>query len=136
MEEIGEFLGWVLFISTAFAIMTYIIKYIAKNYMQQVSKVKNGKEILKYGQKIFVRYHKYFGICAFIFLVLHFIVQNNNEPFNLSGYIAGGILLIQILLGIYALIFKKQRKGLWFNAHRIIAVLIVLFVGLHLIFKF
>lgn len=41
-------------------------------------------------------------------------------------------MAVQVGLGIYAHVKKKPRKGTWFIVHRVIAIMVVLFIALHL----
>ena len=86
--------------------------------------------------KIFVRNHKYFGIAAFTFLILHFILQFITYGLNITGGIAASLICLQLFLGVYAVTKKRPRKGLWFNLHRVVAVLLVLGILIHINFPY
>ncbi len=132
MYKLGDFLGWFTIILFAGTIANYILKFININWGKQISSSPAGKRIVAILMKIFVRNHRYFGFGAFIALLLHFIVQFLNFGFSISGIIAATLLVLQVILGIYATMKKKFRKGAWFIAHRSIAVLLILGIIFHL----
>lgn len=132
-EELGELLGWLLVFAFVGTILNYCLKYVNKRFNQRISAYPNGKKIMKVLMTVFVRNHKYFGFATVVFLLVHFIVQFSMFGINITGCIAAGIMIFQVLLGIYANMKKKQRKGAWFIAHRVIAVLIIFGIAVHLI---
>ena len=87
---------------------------------------------MKFLMKVFVKNHRFFGMGTILILLLHFLVQFTTYGPNLTGTLAAILLFIQAGLGMYGSIKKKPRKGIWFIAHRIIAVFIVMAVILHL----
>ncbi|HEX3078070.1 MAG TPA: cytochrome b5 domain-containing protein [Lachnospiraceae bacterium] len=133
LEELGELFGWLLVIAFAGTIMNYCIKFVNKRFGKKISAYPFGKKIMKVLMTIFVRNHKYFGFATLIFLLAHFIIQYGMFGFNVTGTIAAVIMIIQVLLGVYANVRKKPRKGAWFIAHRTITVLIILGIAIHLI---
>lgn len=131
--KLGDFLGWltaILFIGT---IANYIMKFISKKWGKKISASPAGKKILTLFMKVFIKNHRYFGIGAFVALLLHFILQFLNFGFSVSGVIAAALLIAQVVLGVYAFIKKKPRKGVWLIVHRSIAILLILGIALHLL---
>lgn len=131
--KLGDFLGWLTIILFAGTIANYIVKFISKKWGKKISTSPTGKKIFTYFMKVFIKYHRYFGIGAFIALLLHFILQFLNFGFSISGVIAAALLIVQVVIGIYAFIKKKPRKGIWLIAHRSIAILLILGIALHLL---
>lgn len=131
--ELGGFLGWLLIISFAGTILNYCVKLLNKYWGKKIVASPIGKKVMHILLLIFVQNHKYFGMATFIFLILHFLIQFNRIGLSVTGAIAAFLLLLQILIGLYANLKKKPRKGLWFAAHRTIAVLIVLGFAAHLL---
>lgn len=131
MYKLGGFLGWLTVILFAATIANYIVKSINKKFGKQISST--GKRIMTVLTKIFVKNHRYFGLGAFIALFLHFIIQFSNFGFSISGIIAAALLILQVVLGIYATVKKKPRRGTWFIAHRSIAFLLILGIAFHLL---
>ena len=128
----GEVFGWLLVISLVGTIMNYCVKFINKRFGKNAGPDSLFKKCMKILMTIFVRNHRYFGLAAVILLMIHFLIQFFTYGLNLTGGLAAGLLLIQVILGWNANKNKKPRKGAWFVIHRSIAVLIVLAVILHL----
>jgi len=133
MEEIGGLFGWLLIFAFAGTILNYCIKFVNKKFGKKISSTPQGKNIMKILMTVFVRNHKYFGFATVLFLLAHFFIQFSKFGINVTGCIAALIMICQVGLGIYANVKKKPRKGLWFVAHRIIAILIILGIAVHLI---
>ena len=129
-SELGELFGWLIVISFGGTLLNYIIKFIFK--FLQKKKIKKYDAIMKILMKIFVKNHKYFGFATLVFILLHFLIQFSDEGLNITGILAAAVMTLQVGLGVYANIKKKPRKGTWFIVHRVIAVLVVLFIALHL----
>lgn len=129
--KLGNFLGWLTVILFAGAIGNYIVKFINIKWGKRISSAA-GKKIMTVLMKTFVRYHRYFGFGAFIALLLHFVIQFVRFGLSISGMIAASLLILQVMLGAYATVKKKSRKGTWFIAHRSIAVLLILGIAFHL----
>jgi hypothetical protein len=130
--NIGELLGWLLVITLTATILNYCIKFVNKHFGKSIQKNETAKKIMKFLMKVFVKNHKFFGMGTIVLLLLHFLVQFTTYGPNLTGTLAAILLFIQAGLGMYGSIKKKPRKGLWFIAHRIIAIAIVMAVVLHL----
>jgi len=131
--KLGNFLGWLTIALFAGTIANYVVKFINKKYGKQIAASSTGKKIITFLMKVFVKNHRYFGIGAFAALFLHFIIQYLKFGFSISGIIAAVLLILQVLLGIYAFMNKKPRRGMWFIAHRSIAVLLILGMAFHLL---
>jgi predicted heme/steroid binding protein len=130
--NIGELLGWLLVITLTGTILNYCIKFVNKQFGKSIQKNETAKNVMKFLMKIFVKNHRFFGMGTIVLLLLHFLVQFTTYGPNLTGTLAAILLFIQAGLGMYGSIKKKPRKGLWFIAHRIIAIAIVMAVVLHL----
>lgn len=132
-EELGGLFGWLLIFAFIGTILNYCLKYVNKNFGKKISAYPQGKKIMKILMTIFIRNHKYFGFATVVFLLAHFIAQFAKFGINVTGCIAAIIMILQVLLGVYANVKKKPRKGVWFITHRVIAVLIILGIAIHLI---
>lgn len=132
-EKLGGLFGWLLVLAFAGTILNYCVKFINKRFSKEISSYPVGKKLMKILMTVFVRNHKYFGFATVILLLAHFVAQFSRFGINVTGAIAAIMLIIQVLLGVYANIKKKPRKGAWFIAHRIIAVLLILGIAVHLI---
>lgn len=132
-RELGGLFGWLIIFAFASTILNYCLKFINKRYINKISTYPQGKKIMKLLMRIFVSNHKYFGFATVIFILLHFIIQFTKFGLNITGFIAAILMITQVLLGVYANVKKKPRKGIWFTAHRVIAVLIIFSIIIHLI---
>lgn len=133
LEELGELFGWLIIFGFVGTILNYCLKYVNKRFGKKINAKLMGKKIMKIMMTVFVRNHRFFGLATALFLLAHFVIQYIQYGINVTGLIAAVILILQVLLGIYANVKKKPRKGLWFITHRIIAVLIIFGVAVHLI---
>ena len=86
--------------------------------------------------KIFVKNHEYFGLATAAFLILHLLIQFSLFGINATGSIAAALLLFQVLLGLYASLKHKPRKGMWFTVHRTISLLLMVGIAFHLLLPF
>ena len=135
-EELGGLFGWLLVVSFIGTILNYCIKFVNKRFGKKIFASPVGKRIMKNLMAIFVRNHKYFGFATGVFLMIHFLIQFTQIGPSITGLIAGMFLIAQVGLGIYANVKKKPRKGVWFIAHRALAVLLILGFIVHLIFPY
>lgn len=132
-EELGGLFGWMLIAAFAGTILNYILKFVNKNFGKSINASVYGKKIMKLLMMIFVRNHKYFGFITIVFLLVHFIIQFSKYGINVTGLIAAVMMIFEVMLGLYANVKKKPRKGVWFFVHRMISVLLILGIALHLI---
>lgn len=132
-DEFGGLFGWLLVLAVVGTILNYFVKVVNKKWGKKISSNDSGKKVMKLLMKIFVRNHKYFGLLTAVLLTAHFAIQFAQYGINLTGSLAAAFIILQVALGIYANHTHKPRKGVWFVAHRIVAVLIVLAIVLHLL---
>lgn len=135
-EELGGLFGWLMVAAFTGTILNYCIKFVNKRWGKKISSNPTGKKIMKLLMTIFVRNHKYFGMAMVVFLLLHFVIQFSDGGINWTGGIAAALVLLQAGLGIYANVKKRPRKGLWFLAHRLVAVLMVAGIAFHVILPY
>lgn len=129
LGEIGGLFGWLLVAAIAGTILNYCVKFINKN-------TKTKSDLQKLLTKVFVKNHRYFGLATVVLLLVHTVIQFSRYGIVLTGVVTAGLLIVQVVLGIYAIAKKKQRKGAWFIVHRAIAVLMILSIAIHLLFPF
>lgn len=132
-EELGGLFGWLIILSFVGTILNYFLKFINKRYMKKISMYPQGKKYMRILMNVFISDHKYFGLATASFILLHFIIQFTKFGLSITGCIAAITIIVQVLLGVYANIKKRPRKGIWFITHRVISVLIILFIIIHLI---
>lgn len=131
--KVGGFLGWLSIFLFAGAIANYVIKLVNVSWGKQISGFPAGKKIMFFLLKVFTKNHRFFGIGAFLALYFHFIIQFVRFGISVSGVIAAALLVLQAVLGIYAVARKKPRSGAWFIVHRVFAVLLILGIAAHLL---
>lgn len=131
LNELGELFGWLLMITIGGAVLNYCLKQIYKYFGKCISTVPIAKKAMQILMSIFVKNHKYLGCIAILLLLLHSIIQFFIYGINITGMFAAIILLFQGYLGVYAVIKKKPRHGLWFILHRMITILLVISVTIH-----
>lgn len=134
--EFGNFLGWLTIIAYIGTLLNYVIKAVYKHWRKQISSSPKGKSLMEILMKIFVKNHEYFGLAAAAFLILHLLIQFSIFGINTTGFIAAALLLFQVLLGIYAYLRHKPRKGMWFAIHRTISLLLMVGIAFHLLLPF
>lgn len=132
-EELGGFFGWLLIGAFACTLLNYLVKFVNKKWGKTISSNSSGKKTMKLLMTVFVRNHKFFGFLTAALLLTHFTIQFSRYGINLTGALAAILIISQVSLGIYATRAHKPRKGAWFVAHRLIAVLIILGIFLHLL---
>lgn len=133
LKELGGLFGWLLVFAFVGTILNYCLKFVNKCYSKKISVYPASKKTMKILMTVFVRNHKYFGLATVGLLLVHFIIEFAKSGINVTGCIAAVIMILQVLLGVYATIKKKPRKGTWFIVHRIISVLIIVGIAIHLI---
>lgn len=133
MKEIGEFLGWLIIISYVLTILNFILKAVNKKYSKKISSSPNFRKYYNILMKFIVKNHKLFGLLTIVFILSHFLVQFLNMGLNIPGLIAAILMLCQIFLGMYGAYINKKRTGLWFYAHRTIAVILAIAILIHIL---
>lgn len=131
--KLGDFLGWLTILLFAATVANYVVKLISRKWGKQISSSPSGKRIVANLMKIFVKNHRYFGFGTFAALLLHFIVQFINFGISVSGIIAAALLILQVVLGVYAVVGKKARRGVWFLVHRSLAFLLIFGIAFHIL---
>lgn len=132
-KDFGGVFGWVMIIAITGTMLNYGLKLVNKHFGKKISAYPAGQKLMKALMTIFVRNHKCFGFTAALLLLAHFMIQFSTFGLNVSGGVAALLLVVQVGLGIYGIVKKRPRRGAWFIAHRIIAVLLISGIALHLI---
>ncbi len=132
MGEFGELFGGLTIFFFIATVMNYIVKFINRRFGREIAKYPEFKKVWMKLMKLLVKYHKYFGFATVASLMIHFLVQSNFKYISTTGLIAGGVMLSQLLLGMYGAFINKKRKGTWFITHRTISVALILAIAIHL----
>jgi hypothetical protein len=133
MEELGKLFGALTIFFFTATILNYIVKFVNRKFGKEISKYPQFKKVWMTFMRILVKYHKYFGFATVASLLMHFAIQANFRWISTSGLIAAGVMLSQLLLGMYGAYIDKKRKGLWFVTHRMVSVALVVTIFLHVV---
>lgn len=128
--EMGEFLGYLIIICYALAVLNYFVKFINKRFRNTLSKHKKFYAIYMQIMKFIIKRHKIFGFATIVFILLHFYVQFSTIGLRISGVAASAIMLLQISLGIYGSKAKKRGKT-WLYLHRSVAAVLLIIIVTH-----
>ena len=136
LEQIGKNLGWVVVWTFAFAIMLFIIRYINKNYMTQITnKLKGKKNYLEKKKKtigFIIKKHKMFGLIATSVVFLHLAIMWKYVEFSISGIIALVLMVLVAGVGVISTYLKKQKKAPLTKAHSVLALSLLIAIIVHL----
>ncbi len=138
MSDIMKFFGTLAEILLLAAVFNYVIKGVNKKYRKEIM-ASQFKDLFNLLMKFTVKNHKFFGIGAVVLGSIHGIYQLNatgfafGRPFILAGSVTLNSMVLLSLFGIFGFWVKKAKRGIWFYAHRIIAAVAVVALGLHLV---
>ena len=136
IEEIGKNLGWVVVWTFAFALILFVIRYINKNYMTQITnKLKGKKNYLDLYRKIIgfiVKNHKVFGLTATGVVFLHLIIMWKYVEISVSGLVALVLMVLVAGVGMFSTYLKKQKKAPLTKLHSILAGALLVAIIIHL----
>ncbi len=134
--KLGNFLGWLIIIAYIGTLLNYVTKAINKCWRKQISANMKMNSLMEILMNIFVKKHDYFGFATAAFLILHLLLQFLIFRISTTGLIAAVLLLFQVLLGLYASLRHRPRKGIWFTIHRTISFLLMIGIAFHLFLPF
>lgn len=132
MEKFGELLGWVTAICYFIAISDFFVKRI---YRISIVKLKNNnalRSIYQILMRLIVGYHRYFGMAAGAFALVHMGLQLVNEDLSLSGVSAAGSMVLTAILGIIMTFAHKKKLA---RFHRPIGLLVLAIVLFHILIE-
>jgi hypothetical protein len=129
--EFGEMFGSLTIFFFVMTMLNYAVKFINRKFGKEIAKYPGFKKIWMKFSRILIKYHKYFGFATVASLLIHFAVQSNFKWMSASGLVAGGILVLQLGLGMYGAFINKRRKGTWFVTHRLVSVALIVAIMMH-----
>ena len=132
MGELGEFLGFLIIVSYGFAVLNFFLKFGNRKFKDKLKKSETFYGWYMRALKFFAKYHLYFGLATILFILSHFFIQFLNKGISITGVVAAGLMVCQILLGIYGQIKRPKAKG-WLYLHRGIAVILFVSILIHII---
>jgi len=129
--QLGFFLGVSIVFFYSLSVLNFIVKYINKKYKSKINSNKKLKSVFNPFMKFIVKNHKLFGVLTAIALIAHFTVQYSLFGLSTTGALAGTTLILQVILGGY-IYRKKKRKGIVFQSHRLLAILLLILMAIHI----
>ena len=134
MEDgIGELFGALVILLYIMTVLNYVVKAFNRSFGARMKTHAKAYRLFTTCMRFIVKYHRFFGIGALLFLILHVFTQYNVYGYiNQTGAVAAGVLLIQVGLGIYGSKVKKKSKN-WLYIHRAVAVLLPLAIAIHVL---
>lgn len=132
MHELGELFGWIAAGCYFVAVANYFVKRIFKDRVVKLPKDSAFRIWYQKFMRLLVRTHKYFGMTAGVFALVHLCWQLTNVRVSYSGVAAAALMAVSAVLGI-AVAYGHKTKLL--KAHRPVALTVLAVVVFHLITK-
>ena len=129
--QLGYFLGVSIVFFYSLSVMNFFVKFINKKYRSKINSNKKLIAVFTPFMKFIVKNHKLFGVLTVLALIAHFSVQYSLFGLSLTGLVAGVTLVLQVILGGY-IYRKKKRKGIVFQSHRLLAILLLILMAIHI----
>lgn len=132
MGELGELFGFLIIVCYGCAVLNFFLKFVNRKFKVQMKKKEAFYIWYMRVLKFFMKYHRYFGGATILFILIHFFMQYLNRGISVTGVVAAGMMILQILLGIYGHFKKPKAKG-WLYFHRGISIILFLSIMIHII---
>jgi hypothetical protein len=132
MEKFGEVLGWIAAVCFFIAVSNIFVKGFFKNVVVKMPKSCVFRSIYQYFMKLVVRYHRYFGMAAGTFALVHLCWQTANVRVSYSGIFVAALMAVTAVLGIA---IAYGRKADIVKIHRPAALIILAAIIFHMITK-
>ena len=133
MGELGGLLGSLTGVCFFLALLNYPVKWINKRWIGKLPKGSGVKKAYLPVMKFLVQKHRFFAFGAIAALAVHLYLQLTYRWLSVTGMIAGGLLLLTVLLGANLFFRHKGTRGLLFQAHRIAALSVLAAFAIHYI---
>lgn len=132
MNELGELFGWIAAVCYFISVANYFVKRIYKNRIVKLPKDSSFRALYQKFMRLIVRTHRYFGMTAGVFALVHLCWQLTYARLSYSGVAAAALMAVAAILGV-AVAYGHRTKLL--KAHRPVAMTILAVVIFHLITK-
>ena len=132
MEELSGLFGYLIILFYALAVLNFFFKFLNRNFRDKLKINENFYKFFMIILKLLVKYHRYFGGATIILILIHFYLQYIRLDISVTGFLAAGIMILQILLGIYGQV-KNPKGKMWLMIHRGISVLLLITICIHII---
>jgi hypothetical protein len=133
MGDFSEFLGWATVVFSALAIGDFVLKRLNKLVIKYIPAESPLRGYYKLILKLFIRFHKLFGLVAVAFAITHFLSQYFYGEVAITGVIAVCTLAMMGITGIVLATVHGGSRALRLNIHRCVAISIILAVAVHLL---
>lgn len=132
MGELGEVLGWAAAICYFVSVANFFVKRIFKAWIAKLPKDNTIRKVCQLFVKLFVKDHRYFGMGAGFFAVLHLCWQIIDVRISFSGILAAVLMTITSIMGVF---IAYRKKGSITKVHRPMAIAILAVILFHMITK-
>ncbi len=132
MEKIGEVFGWIAAVCYFISVANFFVKRIFKAWIAKLPKENAWKKEYQLFMKLIVKYHRYFGMIAGAFALLHLCWQIVNVRVSYSGVLVTALMAVTAIFGIFIAYRKKSSLT---NVHRPIALAVLAVILFHMITK-
>lgn len=132
MEKFGEVLGWIAAVCYFVSVANFFIKRIFKGLITRLPKDSGFRKAFQFFMRLLIKYHRYAGIAAGIFALLHLCWQIVNVRLSYSGVAVTVLMSVTALLGV---LVAYGHKGALVKAHRPAALAVLAVILFHIITK-
>lgn len=134
MWNIVELLGWTTAAMVLAALSNYFVKLAGRTVVKSLSE-RHPRPVGAYRKfmRFIVRRHRSFGLGAILVMPVHGGLVLLGSALSVTGGIAALALVATASLGAYGFSAKKSSRAGWLPVHRVLAFLLLLALGAHLL---
>jgi hypothetical protein len=132
MGKFGEVLGWIAAVCYFVSVANYFVKWLFRAQISKLPKENKFRGIYQTFMKLLTKYHRWFGMAAGAFALVHLCWQLTNVRLSYSGVLAAALMVAAAVLGM---VVAFAKKGKLVKAHRPVALAILAVIIFHLITK-
>lgn len=130
---LGRVLGWFAAAGFLIAALNPFFKEVNKRHMAKRPKDDRLRKGYQKFLRGYLRVHPYVGMAVGALMLTHLVIQFLFYGFYLSGFVAGGLMLVLIGLGVYGKYVMKKKPGPWLKLHRLLSLVLILAVAIHVV---
>lgn len=132
MEKFGELLGWIAAVCYFVSVANLFVKRIFRMWIAKLPKDSAFKKAYQTFMRLIVKYHRYFGMAAGVFAVIHLCWQLLNVRASWSGILVAALMAVTAVLGIAVAYGRKKDLT---KVHRPLALILLAVILFHMITK-
>jgi hypothetical protein len=132
MHITGIVLGWTIVAGYLLAASKYLVRLIYRKAIINMPADSSFRRNYQVFMSLIIRSHIYIGLYLLTIIALHFMVELVHHGFFMTGIILSVLMVTQIFLGIYGAFLQGGKRGSWFLAHRILAVVLAAAILTHI----